>query len=100
MVARTGIAGAGFEDPMEVVRWEPPCGTASGRCRLEKRGRVVVGWAEIEVEPAAGGARVVWREAVRIAGLPQLFDAPTRWTARLLFGRVVNALLRDPDGTG
>lgn len=100
IVVRTGVGRAGFEDPMEVVRWDPPAddtpaGETSGICRLEKRGSVVLGWAEIEVRPRGGGSEVVWREEVRLRGLPRLFDPPTVWSGRLLFGRVVDALLKD-----
>lgn len=91
--ARTGIGRAAFDDPMEVVRWEPPGRDRPGRCRLEKRGRVVTGWAEVEVAGRNGGAVVVWREELRVRPLPRLFDAPTAWAGRLLFGRVVSGLL-------
>ncbi len=99
IVVRTGVGRAGFDDPMEVVRWDPPADDASagdtpGVCRLEKRGSVVLGWAEIEVRPRDGGSEVVWREEVRLRGLPRLFDSPTVWSGRLLFGRVVDALLK------
>ncbi|MTE22263.1 SRPBCC family protein [Streptomyces sp. TRM43335] len=91
--ARTGVGGAGFDDPMEVVRWEPPSAGRPGRCRVEKRGRVVLGWAETEVSPEADGALVVWSEEVRLRGAPRPLDAPTAWVGRLLFGRVVSGLL-------
>ncbi|MEU4892916.1 SRPBCC family protein [Streptomyces sp. NPDC044780] len=93
VVVRTGVGRAGFDDPMEVVRWDPPAGDAPGRCRLEKRGSVVLGWAEIEVRPQGDGSEVVWREEARLRGLPRLFDPATAWSGRLLFGRVVDALL-------
>ncbi|MFH0241018.1 SRPBCC family protein [Streptomyces sp. HK10] len=93
--ARTGTERAGFDDPMEVVRWEPPAGGRPGRCRVEKRGRAVLGWAEAEVVPADGGSLTVWREEVRVRGLPRLLDPPTAWAARLLFGRVVAGLLKE-----
>lgn len=97
-VARTSVGPVGFDDPMEVVRWDPPTDDRpSGHCRLEKRGSVVTGWAEIEVRTqprAAGdGAVVVWREDLRVRGLPRIFDAPTAWSGRLFFGRAVSGLL-------
>ena len=59
-VARSGIGPLGFDDPMEVTVWRPPADGESGLCRLEKRGRVVLGWAELEVRPGPGGrARVL-----------------------------------------
>ncbi|MYX35286.1 MULTISPECIES: SRPBCC family protein [unclassified Streptomyces] len=92
--ARTGLGRASVDDPMEIVRWEPPDGGRPGRCRLEKRGRTVLGWAEIEVWPSeGGGSRVVWREDLRVRPLPAAFDRPTAWAGRLLFGRALDGLL-------
>ncbi|WP_031071092.1 SRPBCC family protein [Streptomyces sp. NRRL S-118] len=100
--ARTGVGRFGFDDPMEVVRWEPPvAGRAAGRCRLEKRGRVVTGWAEIAVrETAAGGTRVTWTEEVRLRGLPRACDALLARAGRLVFGRALAGLLRERTGSG
>ncbi|MBT2382156.1 SRPBCC family protein [Streptomyces sp. ISL-11] len=96
IVARTGLGRAAFDDVMEIVRWEPPSEDgAPGHCRLEKRGTVVTGWAEIDVRPYGPGSRTVWREDLRVAGLPRLLDTATDRCARLLFGRVVRRLLSD-----
>jgi uncharacterized membrane protein YgcG len=92
-VARTGPGRAGFDDPMEVVRWEPPADGRSGRCRLVKRGRVILGWAEIEVRPEGSGAVVVWAEELRIRALPRLFDPLVLRAGRLVFGRALDGLL-------
>ncbi|MEV6651620.1 SRPBCC family protein [Streptomyces sp. NPDC051219] len=91
--ARTGLGRAGIDDPMEVVRWEPPVAGRPGRCRLEKRGRVVLGWAEIEVRPEAAGCRILWLEELRLRGLPRLLDPLTVTAGRLLFGRALTGLL-------
>ncbi|MFE1848043.1 SRPBCC family protein [Streptomyces sp. NPDC059515] len=94
-VARTGLGPLSFRDPMEVTVWEPPGDGTPGRCRLETRGRVVTGWAEIEVRPGPGGrARVEWREDLRIALVPAVFDGALARAGRLVFGRAVNRLLR------
>jgi hypothetical protein len=93
IVARTGLGRAGFDDPMEVVRWEPPGGGRPGRCRLVKRGRVITGWAEIEVRPEGAGAVVVWVEELRIPLLPRLFDPLVLRVGRLVFGRALDGLL-------
>ncbi|MEU8587533.1 SRPBCC family protein [Streptomyces sp. NPDC048664] len=88
-VARTGIGPVGFDDPMEVEVWRPPA-----LCRIVKRGRLVTGWAEIEVHPHGdGGSRVVWREELGVRALPALFDTPLDWAARRMFGRAVDGLL-------
>jgi hypothetical protein len=97
VVARSGVGALAFDDPMEVTVWQPPEGGAPGMCRLEKRGRVVLGWAELEVRPGPGGrTRVVWREEIRIRLLPSFFDGVLRPSARYVFGRALNRLLRRP----
>lgn len=94
-VARSGLGPLSFDDRMEVTVWRPPTDDEPGLCRLEKRGRVVTGWAEIEVRPGPGGrSRVIWQEELRVRFLPGLFDRPLAWAARSVFGRAVNALLR------
>ncbi len=92
-VAHTGVGRTGFDDPMEVVRWEAPSGDGHGLCRLEKHGWVVTGWAEIEVRPYGAGCEVEWREDLRVRMVPPLFDAVTAWCGRRMFGRVILALL-------
>ncbi|MDX3237919.1 SRPBCC family protein [Streptomyces sp. ME03-5709C] len=92
--ARTGLGRVAVDDPMEIVLWEPPGAGRPGRCRLEKRGRTVLGWAEIEVWPLEGGSsRVVWREDLHVRPLPGVLDRPTAWAGRLLFGRALDGLL-------
>jgi hypothetical protein len=93
-VARTGIGRLGFDDPMRVTRWEPPARDAPGRCRLEKTGRIVTGWAEIEVRRQGVGSRVRWREELRVWRLPPALDGLTAFAGRAVFGRVVGILLR------
>ncbi|WP_416978364.1 SRPBCC family protein [Streptomyces sp. T028] len=95
-VARSGLGPLSFDDRMEVAVWHPPADDEPGRCRLVKRGRVVRGWAEIEVWPGPGGrTRVVWREELGVRFLPSLFDPLLRTTGRWMFGRAVNRLLRE-----
>jgi hypothetical protein len=55
--AFTGWRGVGFTDPMTITTWEPP-----HPCVVRHDGRVVRGWAAFEVQPAPGGARMVWTE--------------------------------------
>ncbi|GAB2468038.1 SRPBCC family protein [Jatrophihabitans fulvus] len=94
---RTALGPVGFDDPMEIVEWEPPTDGRAGRCRLEKRGRVMLGWAEIVVAPRgdtpAAGSRTTWTEAVRPKGLPRFADGLATATSRALFGRVLRKLL-------
>ncbi|MEH3034486.1 MAG: SRPBCC family protein [Aeromicrobium erythreum] len=88
-VARTGSRRLGFDDPMDVTVWEPP-----HRARLEKRGRVVTGWATIEVEPCAVGARVTWTENAHVTGTPRFLAGLEKKASTVLFGRVLDRLLR------
>jgi len=95
VVARSGLGPLAFDDRMEVTVWRPPTDDEPGMCRLEKRGRVVQGWAEIEVRPGPGGrSRVVWREELGVRWLPGVFDPVLERAARFVFGRAVNRLLR------
>ncbi|GGU86463.1 hypothetical protein GCM10010260_19470 [Streptomyces filipinensis] len=94
-VARSGLGPLAVDDVMEVTVWRPPTDGEGGLCRLEKRGRVVRGWAEIEVLAGPGGrSRVVWREELRVRFLPRAFDGVLERTARVMFGRAANRLLR------
>jgi hypothetical protein len=86
--AFTGVGRLGFHDPMDVVVWREP-----SYCRLEKRGRVVKGWAALSVEPLGDGCRVTWREEIRVTGVPRAFNGLTRTTSTRLFSRVIDGLL-------
>jgi hypothetical protein len=94
-VARTGIGRLGFDDPMEIVAWDPPTGDRPGRCRIEKRGRVMLGWAELRVRPTASGAHAQWREEITVARLPHATDRVTAAASTRVFGRVLRRLLED-----
>lgn len=94
-VARTAVGRFGFDDPMEIVEWQPPTAGTPGRCRIEKRGRVMLGWAELTVEPRGTGSRVTWREEAVPARLPSFARPLATVSGRLLFGRVLRKLLDD-----
>jgi carbon monoxide dehydrogenase subunit G len=63
LVAVTGLAGVGFRDPMEVTSWDPP-----RRADVRHLGRVVRGTGTFLVEPAPGGAWLVWVEDLDLPG--------------------------------
>jgi hypothetical protein len=93
--ARSGIGPLAFDDPMEVTVWRPPVDGRPGFTRLVKRGRVIRGWAEIEVRPGPGGrTRVIWREELRVRLVPAFADPLLGPVARYVFGRAANRLLR------
>ena len=79
-IARTGVGRLAFDDPMTIARWEP-----GRRVELVKRGRIVRGWAVIEVAPQGEGSRVLWREELDVIGVPGvLLRMPARWMVRRL----------------
>lgn len=93
--ARTGVWRVAFDDPMEVTVWRPPATGSAGLVRLDKRGRVVLSWAEIEVRPLEpAGAEVHWREDLRVRGLGRFFDPVVALAGRIMFGRALARLLR------
>lgn len=90
---RTAVGPIGFDDPMVVTVWDPP-----RRLRVEKRGRVLAGWADITLTALPqGGTRVSWQEEVVPAhvGVARrtrpLFDA----AGTVVFGRALRRMLRD-----
>lgn len=86
--ARTAIGPVGFDDPMEVTRWEPP-----HRVDLQKRGRVVRGSATITVEPDGSGSVVTWDEDVSVIGVPRFVDPIVSRLLRLMVSTVLRRLL-------
>lgn len=87
-VARTGVGRVGFDDPMEVVEWDEP-----SYCKLVKTGRLVRGWAEIEVSADGAGSRVVWREEISVLGVPRFADPVVKKSSEALFSRVLDGVL-------
>jgi carbon monoxide dehydrogenase subunit G len=90
-VARTGLGPVGFDDPMEIVEWDEP-----SYCKLVKTGRLVRGWAEIEVVPQGTGSRVVWREDISVRGVPRFADPVVKRSSEALFSRVLDGVLARP----
>jgi hypothetical protein len=86
--AFTGVGPIGFNDPMQIVQWDPP-----RLCRLVKRGRIVRGWAELSVSQAPSGSRVQWSEEIRVIGVPTALDPLVAVASRRLFSRVIDGLL-------
>lgn len=86
--ARTAVGPLGFDDPMEVTRWDPP-----HRVELHKLGRIVRGSATITVEPHDAGSVVTWDEDVSVIGVPRLFDPVVGRLLGLMVSRVLRGLL-------
>ncbi|MFJ3218031.1 SRPBCC family protein [Kitasatospora sp. NPDC086801] len=100
ILARTVIGPFRFDDPMEIVDLTAPAAGRDGLCRLEKRGRPVLGWAELRVRAlgqdageTSGWSEVTWTEELRVGHLPGLLDPLVARAGRLVFGRVLDRLL-------
>jgi carbon monoxide dehydrogenase subunit G len=61
--ARTALGPLGFDDPMEVTRWDPP-----HRADVAHHGNVVRGSGSFVVTPAPGGAWLTWVEELDLPG--------------------------------
>ena len=91
LTAVTRVAGVGFSDRMEVVRWDPP-----RRVDVAHLGRVVRGTGAFAVEPAPGGAWCVWVEdlALPLGRLGRVGFALLRPLFRLMLHRSLRRLAR------
>ena len=97
-LARTGIGPLGFDDPMQVVEWVPPEAGGAGYVRVQKHGRLVLGWAGFEVAPGPnGGSRVEWTEDVEVAPvrLTRPFDRLITIGGRIGFQRAIRAMAQE-----
>ena len=63
-VGRTGLRRFGFDDSMLLTRWEPPGPEGMARFTVRKTGRLLAGWADIVLAPAAAGTELVWTEEI------------------------------------
>lgn len=86
---RTGVGRLALLDRMEVTRWEP-----GESFRIDKRGPVLDGWADVHFSVDGDDTRVVWRE--RIVLRPRVLGAalgPVLDPAnRVFFGRALSAM--------
>ena len=99
--ARTGLGAIGFDDPMEVVEWSPPIDGRPGYVRVQKLGRVILGWAGFEVAPGPGaGSRVRWTEDVQVVSprLTRPFDRVIEIGGRFGFHRALRAMAAEIEG--
>ncbi|MEP7192057.1 MAG: SRPBCC family protein [Actinomycetota bacterium] len=92
----TGLGRLRFSDQMRVTEWAPPAETGAGSLRLVKVGRLLAGWAEVSVQPTAGGERthLLWREniVIRPIFLGRLLTPLADRFNEALFSRVVDAM--------
>lgn len=94
-----GLSGLGplrFSDSMVLTRWEPPTAEeAAGHFAVLKTGRVLDGWAEVEVGPAPGGSAVTWTEEItlRPAALGRLARSAADRVSRSMFAKALDGML-------
>ena len=95
----TGIGRFRFSDTMVMTDWAPPVGDGPGAFRLVKVGRLLAGWAEVSVLPAANGeqTRLIWREniCIRPVVLGRLLAVLTDRVNHALFTRVVDKMVAE-----
>lgn len=94
--AVTALGPLAFRDPMVLTRWAPPAADGRGGYALRKTGRVLAGWAAVDVTPAgSGGTDVVWAEQIdlRPRALGTLTAAASHWAGGRILGRALDALL-------
>jgi uncharacterized protein YndB with AHSA1/START domain len=103
-VGRSALGPIGFDDPMEVVEWSPPVGDRPGHCRVQKRGRVVLGWAAFEVVgstgPASSKSTLSWTEDVQLTPvwLTRPADRLIAAAGKAGFERALRAMARELEG--
>jgi hypothetical protein len=99
-VGHTGLGPLGFDDPMEIVEWTPPVPGRPGYCRVEKRGRVVLGWASFAVDARPSGSHVTWTEDVQVAPVRLTRPAGRLIAAagRIGFDRALRAMAAEIEG--
>jgi len=78
-----GVSGPPFPpglklvDRMRIERLDPPTATAEGRAVYRKLGPILLGTAEVRVQPlGAMACTVTWVEHVHLRGLPAWVTAP------------------------
>jgi hypothetical protein len=99
----TGVGLLRFADEMLVTVWQPPPADGSptaARFRLVKIGRLLAGWAAVEVAPEQAGqvteSVVRWSVEVRPRGVPRrLLEPLLRPVGELLYGRALDAMLAE-----
>lgn len=98
----TGWGRVRIADVMCITDWAPPSPDGPGAFRLVKVGRFLAGWAEVAVQPLAGGQQtlLVWREniVIRPAPVGRLLGPLTDRFNKALFSQVVDAMADEAVG--
>jgi hypothetical protein len=93
----SGIGPVAFADSMVVTEWVTPQEGTGARFRVLKTGRVLGGWAQVQVLPRGAGTRVVWDQDLTLPLLPRWrpVDAALGRAAGWLYARALDAMLAD-----
>jgi hypothetical protein len=100
-VATSALGPIGFDDPMEVLEWSPPSAGGPGHCLVRKHGRLLIGWAAVDVAPLPSGrSRLSWTEELRVtpARLTRPFDRLIAAGSKFGFNRVLRSMARELEG--
>lgn len=102
----TGVGRFRFGDSMTLRVWRPPAGTDPGVFEVVKTGRVLGGWARVEVAPGpgVGHSTVTWTEEiwVRPGWLGRRLAPVSDPVNRRLFARALDLMVaaaQRPDET-
>lgn len=97
VVARTGVAVFGFDDPMEVRAIRAPAGDApgdpGGHVEMAKLGRVIGGWVRWTVTAAPTGTVVEWTQKLTVPWLPGWADPVVGRAGRVAYRAGLRRLL-------
>ena len=94
----TGLGPLRFSDSMIITQWEPPAVTDRPRFRLVKTGRLLAGWAEVQVVPLGpASCRLEWRESIVVKPVTvgRLLAPVLDPLNRRLFASTVEAIARE-----
>lgn len=98
IVARTGGARFGFDDPMEVRELRPPVGDApgdpGGLVEVGKVGPVITGWVRWTVTASPTGSVVRWSQELTVPWLPRRLDPLVGVVGRAAYRAGLRRLLR------
>ncbi len=99
-VGLSGLGRVRFADSMLITRWEPP-EDGAGAFRVVKTGRVLAGWAEVEVARGRDGegSTVRWQEEIvpRPQPVGRLVAPLTGRVTAAMFGSALDAMVARAD---
>lgn len=86
-IARTQLGPLGFDDPMMITAWDRPRSV-----KIVKTGRVIRGWAVIEVESTGEGSTVTWTEDLSLVFVPRFAQRLVDGATKLMLRRILDQI--------